>query len=380
MCEWGELSDRIAAANNAAMTRITSEGRDLNAYAAEDECAFAATDAWLAAVGFDDAEEEAEEAKKSAAASRPSSTLAARAVERYGDVYNAVWRKFDAACPAALRKSFLPFPPASDDESSDAAARDARRYPEYPTPAELGALAYVSAENAGPRGGVLAFDAEFSGVSARALWYQPVDALKRVFSFAVPNPEALDAIAALDAPVVEMGAGTGYWAALLQQRGVRVTAMDARPPSDSEDPAVANEFHTHSRFAEVVEGSPSDLDAYDDAALFLCWPVKPGHGDQAWDAECLDHWRGRFLVHVGEWRRAKEGEGERRRGGGGGAFAPSVAETFPRGTAAADHPAGLTTSAAFQERVEREFTLRKHVRIPNWPHARDDLTIWERKG
>ena len=51
-------------------------------------------------------EEEAEEAKKSAAASRPSSTLAARAVERYGDVYNAVWRKFDAACPAALRKSF----------------------------------------------------------------------------------------------------------------------------------------------------------------------------------------------------------------------------------------------------------------------------------
>lgn len=31
-------------------------------------------------------------------------------------------------------------------------------------------------------------------------------------------------------PVVEMGAGTGYWAALLQQRGVDVVALDRHPP------------------------------------------------------------------------------------------------------------------------------------------------------
>lgn len=35
----------------------------------------------------------------------------------------------------------------------------------------------------------------------------------------------------LGLPVVEMGAGTGYWAALLQQRGVDVVALDRHPPA-----------------------------------------------------------------------------------------------------------------------------------------------------
>ena len=43
------------------------------------------------------------------------------------------------------------------------------------------------------------------------------------------------------------------------------------------------------------------------------------------------------------------------------------------------HPAGLTTSQQFQDAVEAGFELQKVVRLPNWPTARDDLTVWVRK-
>lgn len=71
-----------------------------------------------------------------------------------------------------------------------------------------------------------------------------------LFAFAVPSVEALDFLAA-NGPYVEMGAGTGYWAAFLHERGVSVTAFDARPPSrgdsarrlvDSDEEA-RNEYH-----------------------------------------------------------------------------------------------------------------------------------------
>src|SRR5262245_42795815 len=50
------------------------------------------------------------------------------------------------------------------------------------------------------------------------------------YAFAVPSDEALDAIVA-SAPhgVIEVGAGTGYWASLLDRRGVAVAAFDAAP-------------------------------------------------------------------------------------------------------------------------------------------------------
>ena len=47
-------------------------------------------------------------------------------------------------------------------------------------------------------------------------------------AFAVPSERALDLLASY-APLVEMGAGTGYWARLLQLRGVQVAAFDSVP-------------------------------------------------------------------------------------------------------------------------------------------------------
>lgn len=50
----------------------------------------------------------------------------------------------------------------------------------------------------------------------------------RLYSFATPTPPALDLLASLG-DIVEVGAGTGYWAAALRARGVGVLAFDIAP-------------------------------------------------------------------------------------------------------------------------------------------------------
>ena len=49
------------------------------------------------------------------------------------------------------------------------------------------------------------------------------------YAYAVPNEAALDALRDLG-PVVEAGAGTGYWAWALRKRGGDVRAFDSAPP------------------------------------------------------------------------------------------------------------------------------------------------------
>ena len=55
-----------------------------------------------------------------------------------------------------------------------------------------------------------------------------------MFSCAIPTEGALQAIADLKMPVVEVGCGSGYWARLLRGRGVDVLAYDLHPPKPLE--------------------------------------------------------------------------------------------------------------------------------------------------
>lgn len=55
------------------------------------------------------------------------------------------------------------------------------------------------------------------------------DRLVARYSWAIPNAAALRALAAA-APLIEIGAGNGYWAYLLRQLGVDILAFDANPP------------------------------------------------------------------------------------------------------------------------------------------------------
>ena len=75
-----------------------------------------------------------------------------------------------------------------------------------------------------------------------------------VHCVAAPNSAALSLLAAR-APLVEIGAGTGYWAAILRRRSVDVLAYDLNPPA-AEAPE-ANAYHGRlPPFTEVLRGGP----------------------------------------------------------------------------------------------------------------------------
>lgn len=61
--------------------------------------------------------------------------------------------------------------------------------------------------------------------------------LVQKYSWAIPNPDALQFIVNTlnGRAVVELGAGTGYWAWMLSQMGVDVLAFDKHPPSEGEN-------------------------------------------------------------------------------------------------------------------------------------------------
>ena len=62
-----------------------------------------------------------------------------------------------------------------------------------------------------------------------------------LYAFAAPNEAALSALEAL-APLLEVGAGVGYWAKLLQDCGVDIVATDAMPTAACGSDGV-NSFH-----------------------------------------------------------------------------------------------------------------------------------------
>jgi hypothetical protein len=95
--------------------------------------------------------------------------------------------------------------------------------------------------------------------------------LSGTFASAIPNDQALDAIAA-HGPVVEIGAGTGYWARLLADRGVDVVAYDRHPHACS--------CGTHPRWCGrslqewfPVRLAPAEVAAlHPDRTLLIIWP------------------------------------------------------------------------------------------------------------
>lgn len=94
-----------------------------------------------------------------------------------------------------------------------------------------------------------------------------------VYAFAVPNEAALKVIEQYS-PIIEVGAGTGYWASLLRARKViKITALDIAPPT-----TLANEYHGRCGTHTTVDlGSPASLSSYSTAcSLFLCYPPPEG--------------------------------------------------------------------------------------------------------
>lgn len=110
----------------------------------------------------------------------------------------------------------------------------------------------------------------------------------RQYSWAVPNEEAIQRIVAAG-PVVEIGAGNGYWAGLVASRGGDIIAYDAKPYANHWCAAAE-------RFAPVLEGGPEMAQKHSDRTLFLCWPPYA----EALATDALLAYEGKTLIYVGE--------------------------------------------------------------------------------
>jgi hypothetical protein len=116
-------------------------------------------------------------------------------------------------------------------------------------------------------------------------------ALAQRYAYVVPDPESLAMLGALG-PIVEMGAGTGYWASFLVAGGVDVIAFDQAPP-DGDAP---NRYHAQTPlWTAVRRADQTVLPGYADRALFLCWPpLFSSLGD------CLSYYAGPTVALIGD--------------------------------------------------------------------------------
>jgi SAM-dependent methyltransferase len=168
--------------------------------------------------------------------------------------------------------------------------------------------------------------------SAYLLYVREV--LAQVFAFAIPSEQALSTIAAYG-PVLEVGAGTGYWAALLKARGVDVIAVDIQPV-ESRDVSV---LYKRS-FTTVLQADERVVRQYPERTLLLSWP--PDRNPMPFAA--LDSYRGKHVIFIGE-------------------------SEF-----------GCTADAPFHRLLEREWQLIDSVDIPRWNEANDWLQVYEGKS
>ncbi|HEY0713612.1 MAG TPA: hypothetical protein VGF45_13115 [Polyangia bacterium] len=172
-----------------------------------------------------------------------------------------------------------------------------------------------------------------------------------VFAYGVPSEEILERIVerAGGGDILEIGAGGGYWARCLSDRGASVTAFDRVLPLDQLRPG--GRIYQHH---PVAVGGPAEaLAASPNASLLLlCWPPGLINRDEAaagaaprfssMGMEALDGFRGEQLVIVGD---------------GGNSFG----------------------SPAFYQRVEREWHLGDRLRLPNLGSWRDEARVYRRR-
>ena len=130
-------------------------------------------------------------------------------------------------------------------------------------------------------------------------WEKPIprwDGLARVdrmdwtrkYAWSIPNEEALECLAR-HAPIVDMGAGTGYWSYLMRQRGIDVI------PYNVKHSVITDHF---SKYVWVPQsrGGPAKLRKHGDRTLFLSWPDY----NTDFAARCLEEYPGDTVIYVGE--------------------------------------------------------------------------------
>jgi hypothetical protein len=144
------------------------------------------------------------------------------------------------------------------------------------------------------------------------------------YSWAIPSNEAIHFIAQYT-PLVEIGAGTGYWSWLLEQASAQVKAFDLEPGQPP---------HWH----PVEKGDPTAIRGFSDHTLFICWPTL----DSDMAIESLNNYSGNHVIYLGEWE-------------------------------------GRTANSLFHQTLLNKWHLTDEVTIPVWPNYKDRIYLFSAK-
>ncbi|MBS1722787.1 MAG: hypothetical protein JSS66_07385 [Armatimonadetes bacterium] len=169
--------------------------------------------------------------------------------------------------------------------------------------------------------------------------WQTRDRCLEQYGFAVPSQEAIELLATLS-PLVEMGAGLGYWASLVEALGADIVAYDKYVNKRGKVKLYSSTKYGKP-FLPVHKGTTEVLELHADRTLFMCWP--PYDSPMASDTlqAYLDH-GGQTVVHVGEG------------------------------------PGGCTGDDRFFGLLEEHMEETQTLDIPRWPGIRDYLSVWRR--
>jgi len=156
------------------------------------------------------------------------------------------------------------------------------------------------------------------------------------YAWAIPNDEAIEAIVGLGKPVIELGAGNGYWASLIAEAGGTVECYDREPGAHAAG-------GTGKLWHPVSEGTCDVITcAHKGHALLLVWPPY----DTPMGTDCLLRFMeagGSTLAYVGE-----------------GQY-------------------GCTADDGFHRILDEHWEWQRTVSIPVWQGISDSLFIYRRK-
>lgn len=134
------------------------------------------------------------------------------------------------------------------------------------------------------------------------------DRVTSSWTWAIPAPESVAWIVTIldGRPVVEIGAGCGYWAWLLAQSGVDVNAYDLYPVGHEQSwyspefmlrkgrsgkPVDVQEFYPIKQAGVEALTLPENQDR----VLFTCWPMM-----EKWAGDMLLTYQGPGVIYIGE--------------------------------------------------------------------------------
>jgi hypothetical protein len=121
----------------------------------------------------------------------------------------------------------------------------------------------------------------------------------------IPTDEAIRTLIKYG-PVVEVGAGKGYWAHVLNENGGDCIPTDLNPEDETGEFPVTTVYSSEDgeqKYSSTVWAGVEELDgaaavtAYPERTVMMCHPEGTTH----WSKDVLDAIEDQFFIYIGEW-------------------------------------------------------------------------------